>query len=137
MVVIGAAIIGWLLVNYLFSRGKPKEDEEEGGDARDVHSTADVQRLPAPTRSPSAALDSDEGSAAGLSLEELGRHWHIILGVPNDATAAQIERAYHSKLAEYDAIRFSSEAPTSVKRSAEEHRERLIQAFEFIRPMRR
>jgi hypothetical protein len=117
MVVIVAAVVGWLLVNYLFSRGKPKDEEEE---------RADILPAPEPADVP----------ATGLSLEELGRHWHVILGVPSNATAAQIERAYHSKLAEYDAVRFSPDAPDSVKRSAEDHRQRLIQAFEFIRPLR-
>ena len=42
-----------------------------------------------------------------ISVAELGNTWHVILGVPAEATAVEIEAAYHARLAEYDRIRFA------------------------------
>jgi len=71
-----------------------------------------------------------------LSLAELSERWHLILNVPPEAGAADIERAYHERLAECDRVRFSSTASVEEKRAAAERRVEVSRAFEFIRPQR-
>ncbi len=66
----------------------------------------------------------------------MGRAWSSILGVPTDASGAQIEAAYHAKLAEYDRVRFDSNASPTNRQHAEQQRARVNQAYEFIRPSR-
>jgi hypothetical protein len=70
------------------------------------------------------------------SGEEMGRAWSSILGIPTDASGAQIEAAYHAKLAECDRVRFDTDASAASRRQAEQQRARVNQAYEFIRPAR-
>lgn len=67
-------------------------------------------------------------SGGKLSLEELGRTWHIILGVPAQARPDEIEAGYHARLAECDRIR--------EKQDAETRRAQVNEAYEFIRQAR-
>jgi len=132
IVVVGAGIAGWLLVSWLFARTKPQEPSESRPEPRserepDARPHAPMLRLPAPDA---------ESASSELSLDEIGRGWHSILGVPEGASVAEIERAYHSKLADCDRTRFSPDASAEAKRRAEEQRSRVSQAFEFIRPLR-
>jgi hypothetical protein len=71
-----------------------------------------------------------------ISLAELGRTWHVILGVSAEATAAEIEAGYHARLAECDQIRFSATASDAGKHSAETRRAHVNEAYEFIRQVR-
>lgn len=73
---------------------------------------------------------------AKLNLAELGRSWHLILGVAPQAAAAEIEVAYRARLAECDRIRLSPEEAESAKASAETRRAQLNEAYEFIRQVR-
>ncbi len=132
IVVVGAGVVGWLLVSWLFSRTRPQEPPEHRplpAAQREPEASPDAPMLRLPA--PEAASTSSE-----LSLDEIGRGWYTILGVPSDATAAEIERAYHSKLADCDRMRFSPDASAELKRLSEEQRSRVNQAFEFIRPLR-
>jgi hypothetical protein len=153
-VVIGCGVVGWLLVNYLFSRTKPKEQQEEpwppqSADPRSAHDPAGTTaRLPAPPLPQPAETTSNadlhvrpvptptSSDSGALSLDEVARAWHTILGVSSDASGAEIERAYHAKLADCDRVRFTVDIPEATKRRAEEQRARVSQAFEFIRPLR-
>jgi hypothetical protein len=80
---------------------------------------------------------SSRSEATQLSVAELGRTWHVILGVPAEATSAEIEAGYHARLAECDRIRFSPNEPALARQNAEAMRAQVSEAFEFIRPIRR
>lgn len=75
-------------------------------------------------------------SGGKLSLTELGRTWHIILGVPAEAKSDEIEAGYHARLAECDRIRFSATERTLEKQNAETRRAHINEAYEFIRQVR-
>lgn len=68
-----------------------------------------------------------------LSVADLGARWSSILGVPAAAGSAEIEAAYHARLAECDGIRFSSSASAADKQAAEIRRAQISDAYEFIR----
>ena len=74
--------------------------------------------------------------APSLSVAELADRWHAILQVPPNASAADIERAYHERLSECDRARFASDAHDGDKVQAEARRAQISQAYEFIRPLR-
>ena len=61
---------------------------------------------------------------------------HTILGVSAEASAAEIESAYHARIAECDRVRFDSRASASDKQLAEARRAEVSNAFEFIRPLK-
>lgn len=155
LVVIVMGVVGWLIVSFLLNRAKPR-DEADSQDSRDATfdnpysqrppdesrttgAPAPVMRLPAPAssagRAPETPVSSDAGSDQ-LSLDEIGRLWSSILGVPSDASGAVIEQAYHAKLAECDRVRFDANASPASRRQAEQTRSRVNQAYEFIRPSR-
>jgi hypothetical protein len=71
-----------------------------------------------------------------ISVAELGSTWHVILGVPAESTAVEIEAAYHARLAECDRIRFSANETALSKQTAEAARARVGEAYEFIRQVR-
>jgi hypothetical protein len=71
-----------------------------------------------------------------LSLVELGRTWHAILGVSAEATSEEIESGYHARLAECDRIRFSATGSSLEKQDAETRRARVNEAYEFIRQVK-
>jgi hypothetical protein len=75
-------------------------------------------------------------SGSKLSLTELGRTWHIILGVLAEAKSEEIEAGYHARLAECDRIRSSATASTVEKQNAETRRVQVNEAYEFIRQVR-
>jgi hypothetical protein len=83
-----------------------------------------------------APLVPREGSRALLSVADLGNNWHTILGVPVDASSAQIEDAYHARIAECDRIRFGQSESLADKQGAESRRAQVNDAFEFIRPLK-
>jgi hypothetical protein len=71
-----------------------------------------------------------------LSVAEIGNTWHRILGVPENASAKEIDEAYHLMIAECDRIRFSPTEPPEAQQLAALKRTRVNQAYEFIRPLR-
>ncbi len=58
------------------------------------------------------------------------------MGVRESASAQEIEAAYHAGLAECDRIRFSPSESASAKSTADARRAQIVQAFEFIRPLK-
>lgn len=76
-------------------------------------------------------------SRGKVSLAELGRTWHVTLGVDVAATADEIEAAYHARLAECDRIWFSSPENAVEKQNAEIRRVQVNEAYDFIRSVRR
>ena len=92
---------------------------------------------PGPTPVPTPLPVRDiPGGLGPVSLDEIGRTWHTILGVSSEARADEIERAYYAKLAECDRARLASEISPAARRKVEQQRALLTQAFEFIRPLR-
>ena len=62
--------------------------------------------------------------------------WPAILQLDRNATAQEIEQAYHTLLTECDKVRFSSWYPAQERQEAEARRVRICAAYEFIRPQR-
>lgn len=73
------------------------------------------------------------GNRGKVSLAELGRTWHVTLGVDAAGTPDEIEAAYHARLAECDRIRFSPAESAVEKQNAEVRRTQVNEAYEFIR----
>jgi hypothetical protein len=71
-----------------------------------------------------------------VSVAELGRTWHIILGVDSGAALEEIEAGYRAGLAECDRIRFSPTESALEKQNAEVRRAQLNEAYEFIRSIK-
>jgi hypothetical protein len=108
------AIGGWAIVSWIF------------GVVRQQKAPPVEMHVPA----------ANEAPKRKLSVAELSERWHLILIVPSEAGAAEIERAYHERLAECDRVRFTTTASVEEKRAAEERRVEVTRAFEFIRPQR-
>jgi preprotein translocase subunit Sec63 len=118
LVVIVMAVVGWLIVSYVLKRLKPSQSVDDR--PMPVPAERSTPRLPAP------ASPADIGARPGL----------LSLEVSSDASATQIESAYHAKLAHCDRIRFAVDATPENTRLAEERRAQICQAYEFIRPLR-
>ena len=71
-----------------------------------------------------------------LSVAEIGSTWHKILAVPENASAKEIDEAYHLRIADCDRIRFSPTETPEEQQLAALKRTRVNQAYEFIRPLR-
>lgn len=71
-----------------------------------------------------------------LGVVELASHWASILGTTKDASAEDIDTAYHARIAECDRIRFTPNVSSEDKQGAEQRRVQIEQAFEFIRPIK-
>jgi hypothetical protein len=68
---------------------------------------------------------SSARSGGELSVADLGSTWHVILGVPAEATSAEIEAGYQARLAECDRALDGQKA--------EARRVQVKEAFAFIR----
>ena len=113
IVIGGGAAIGWGLVSWIITvvrqQRAPPVPMQEGA-------------APAAT-APAAAPQGR------ISLAELGSTWHVILGVPEDASLLEIEAAYRERVAMRE--RDAGEGGATVA-----ERSRLDEAFEFIRALR-
>jgi DnaJ-domain-containing protein 1 len=145
-----AGVVGWLVVSYLLDRSKSKRQDSTQDSTHDSaqRSAPDSPRerppqithdlpAPGPTSAPKPLPVRDiPGGFGPVSLDEIGRTWHTILGVSSEARADEIERAYYAKLAECDRARLASDVSPDARRRVEQQRALLTQAFEFIRPLR-
>jgi hypothetical protein len=119
-VIVGAALLGWFAVSWLFkalgARGAGKAHPVAGSgadaDTRTVH----------PGRQ--------------LSLAELGERWPRILDVSEDASMATIDIRFRETIAECDRIRASDLASDREKTAATARRETVVAAYEFVRAAR-
>ena len=68
-----------------------------------------------------------------ISVAELGSTWNVILGVAAEASSAEVEAAYHARLAECDRVRFAPNETALGKQTAEDRRAQVNEAYEFIR----
>lgn len=116
LVALLAAAVGFALVSWLLSLVRQ-------------------QRAPPVAIQPPAA-DASPGRGR-LSLAALGDGWPAVLGVTREATAAQIEAAYHARVAECDSVRFTTGADDKEKEEARARRADVEDAYEFIRALRR
>jgi len=115
-VAIGAAVVGFGVIWGLFGLIR--------------------QQRAAPVEMFKVASKPSGESPSKLSVSELGKTWHVVLGVDPGATSDEIEVAYHARLAAYDRTRFSSTASPSEKQDAESRRAQISEAYEFIRSIR-
>jgi hypothetical protein len=114
MMIIGsAAFIGWWLVSWFFDARKPKPQQPQ--ELQATQSSAEPAAIPASPRP---------------SLLELSDRWHMILGVREEASAAEIEAAYRAALEACD-----REVLTNA--SAASRRQQIEAAYEFIRKVRK
>ncbi len=162
-VVVGG-LLGWWIVSWVISlfrqQKRPPIDIVGGGQrkpwdgANTPNASQERPALPAPldltrddppvaTPGPGAGPVATPGPAGawggrarGLSVAEISAQWVSILGVAESATAAQIEAAYHARLAECDRTRFAATASDAEKEEAQAVRARVTQAYEFVRPLK-
>lgn len=118
VVLIACALIGWGVVSWLMAVIRPQGTS-------DKESARGPLRLVNPDRPDGASVASDMEAA-----------WPAILQVDRNATAPEIESAYHTLLAECDRVRFSTWHSAQERQEAEARRNQVCAAYEFIRPRR-
>ena len=118
VVLIACGLIGWGLVSWLMAVIRP-----EGTPEKD------------PARTPWRLIDSGQPDTSETS-SDIESAWPAILQLDKNATAEEIEKAYHALLTECDKVRFSSWCSAQERQEAETRRTRICAAYEFIRPQR-
>lgn len=139
VVLIACGLIGWGVVSWLISVIRPpqppsvKDPEQnplrltnEPGPDTQVGQRSSIT-APFATAAPATS------TAATTDMETA---WPAILQVAKNATAAEIEKAYHALIAECDRVRFSTWYSAQERREAEVRRANVCAAYEFIRPRR-
>ena len=122
VVLIACGLIGWGVVSWLISVIRPPQPP----------SVKDPE--PTPLRLTNEPRpNAQAGPAPAADMETA---WPAILQVDKNATAAQIENAYHAILAECDRVRFSTWYSAQERQEAEARRATVCAAYEFIRPRR-
>ena len=116
LVALVAAVVGFGLVSWLLALVRQQKEP------------------PVAIGSPPPATPASRGR---LSLAALGEQWHQILGVAREAGAAELQAAYHARLAECDAARFAAGASEAQRAEAQQRRVDVEDAYEFIRPLRK
>jgi hypothetical protein len=81
-------------------------------------------------------LPSEDARVKRPSLGEIAATWHTALRIRTDASVDEIEAAYHQRIAECDAVRFSKSAGSNERQEAERQRMMLDEAYNFIRTSR-
>jgi len=79
---------------------------------------------------------SEDARVKGPSLREIAATWHSTLHIRSDSSVDEIEAAYHQRIAECDAVRFSKSAGSNERQEAERQRVILDEAYNFIRTSR-
>ena len=115
IVIGGGAAIGWGLVSWIITVVRQQ---------REPPVPMGMQEGAAPPATAPAAAPQGR-----ISLAELGSTWHVILGVPEDASLLEIEAAYRERVAMRE--RGAGEGGATLA-----ERSRLDEAFEFIRALR-
>lgn len=78
-------------------------------------------------------LPSEDARVKRPSLGEIAATWHAALRIRTDASVDEIEAAYHQRIAECDAVRFSKSAGSYERQEAERQRVMIEEAYNFIR----
>jgi hypothetical protein len=118
IIVLVGGVVGWGLVSL-------------------IAKLAQQQRQPPVDLYGGLPRQAEPPARAVLSVAEIGNLWHKILNVPEDASAKEIEEAYHLRIAECDRIRFSPTETPDQQKMAAIKRTQVNQAYEFIRPLRK
>lgn len=116
-VLIGCAVIGWLVVSWVINLVRQQRSPPVA--------------IAADARAPAAV-----SSSRGLSVAELAHSWPVILKVRDDAGLEEIESAYHERLAECDRVRFAPESAGAERQQAEQRRASIEDAYNFIRSIK-
>ena len=119
IVIGGGAAIGWGLVSWIITVVRQQR-------APPVPMGVQEGAAPPATAPATAPAAAPQGR---ISLAELGSTWHVILGVPEDASLLEIEAAYRERVAMRE--RGAGEGGATLA-----ERSRLDEAFEFIRTLR-
>jgi DnaJ-domain-containing protein 1 len=117
VVLLICALIGWGLVSWLFAIIRQ-------------------QRAPPIPMSISPVAPPALPAPPSKRPNELASSWHLILGVGEHASAAEIDQAYRARLAECDQARSKMQPETEEWRETELRRARIQAAYDFIRPLR-
>jgi len=129
-------LLGWWIVSWVVSllrqQKRPPVDIVDGRQ----RSPLDLTRDDPPAALPGPAAGAWGGRARDLSVAEISAQWASILGVAESASAAEVEAAYHARLAECDRTRFAATASDAEKAEAQTVRARVTQAYEFARPLK-
>jgi preprotein translocase subunit Sec63 len=115
---LACALVGWLVVSWVITLVRQQREPPVIG-------------LPE-----SRQLPVEDAGSRRPSLREIAETWPAVLRVRADASVEEINRAYHERLAECDAVRFSKDVGNSERREAEEQRLRIDEAYNFIRTSR-
>lgn len=118
VVLIACALIEWGVVSWLMAVIRPQGRTREKEPPRNVLATANTT------------------STSTNTTTAMEAQWPAILQVDGNATAPEIESAYHRLLAECDRIRFSTWHSAQEHQEAETRRHAVCAAYEFIRPRR-
>jgi hypothetical protein len=115
VVLIACALIGWGVVSWLLAVIRPQGNADKE-----------------PARAPLRLVNREQPDVPA----DMETAWPAILEVDRNATAPEIESAYHRLLAECDRVRFSTWSSEQERREAEVRRGQVCAAYEFIRPRR-
>jgi hypothetical protein len=121
VVLIACGLIGWGVVSWLISVIRPPQQP----------SAKDSERSPLHLVNEIHPHAQAAPPSTGMEIA-----WPAILQVDKNASAAEIEKAYHTLLAECDRIRFSTWYSAQERQEAEARRANVCAAYEFIRPRR-
>jgi acyl transferase domain-containing protein len=109
----GGAALGWGLVSWIIATVRQQR-------APPVPMGAQIRAAPTAAAAPHGRI----------SLAELGRTWHVILGVREDASLGEIEAAYREGVAECERGAAAGDATLAA-------RSRLDEALDFVRTLRK
>lgn len=118
VVLIACALIGWGVVSWLMAVIRPQGNSDKE-----------------PLRGPLRLVDTEQPDVSVTSTD-MEAAWPAILQVDRNATAPEIESAYHRLLAGCDRVRFSTSSSPQERQEAEVRRGQVCAAYEFIRPRR-
>ena len=118
LVLIAAALVGWFAVSFVINVVRQQRQPPV------ILHGESLQGVPAAAR------------VKGPSLREIAATWHTVLRVRNDASVEEIEAAYHRRIAECDAVRYSNSSASDERQEAERQRFTIDEAYNFIRTSR-
>lgn len=121
VVLISCGLIGWGVVSWLMSVIRPpQQPAAKDSEHSPLHPVNEIR--------PDA-----QGAPTAIDVETA---WPAILQVDKNATGTEIEKAYHTLLAECDRVRFSTWYSAQERQEADARRANVCAAYEFIRPRR-
>ena len=117
-ILVGAALVGWFAVSLV------------------INVVRQQRQPPVILHGESLRVPSEDARVRGPSLRELAETWHTVLRVRSDASVAEIETAYHQRIAECDAVRYAKTSGSEQRQEAERQRFMTDEAYNFIRTSR-